>query len=287
MEQTEIANIIIQTINTLFNNLFSSIDNSVYSSLDNLVFTNSSLINNSIILKLFNNSGKNSLIYLSDTLLLGLFLFYLIRYYYFNIIDVTVEKPTQFIFKLFIFTLIVNFSYFIIEKILDINYLFSSSIQEIGKNIVKEDISFSQLILFINQKTISSSQEFNILSFDGLIKSYISIGLVSLLISYSLRFILLQVLLLLTPFSILSLINDSTSWIFKSWGKCLFYLLIIQIFIPILIIIIFCIDTDNKILFVSGLYSLIKINDYVREIFGGMGLNLSSNISNIISKFKI
>lgn len=286
MEQTEIANIIIQTINTLFNNLFSSIDNSVYSSLDNLVFTNSSLINNSIILKLFNNSGKNSLIYLSDTLLLGLFLFYLIRYYYFNIIDVTVEKPTQFIFKLFIFTLIVNFSYFIIEKILDINYLFSSSIQEIGKNIVKEDISFSQLILFINQKTISSSQELNILSFDGLIKSYISIGLVSLLISYSLRFILLQVLLLLTPFSILSLINYSTSWIFKSWGKCLFYLLIIQIFIPILIIIIFCIDTDNKILFVSGLYSLIKINDYVREIFGGMGLNLSSNISNIISKFK-
>ena len=286
MEQTEIANIIIQTITTLFNNLFSSIDNSVYSSLDNLVFTNSSLINNSIILKLFNNSGKNSLIYLSDTLLLGLFLFYLIRYYYFNIIDVTVEKPTQFIFKLFIFTLIVNFSYFIIEKILDINYLFSSSIQEIGKNIVKEDISFSQLILFINQKTISSSQELNILSFDGLIKSYISIGLVSLLISYSLRFILLQVLLLLTPFSILSLINYSTSWIFKSWGKCLFYLLIIQIFIPILIIIIFCIDTDNKILFVSGLYSLIKINDYVREIFGGMGLNLSSNISNIISKFK-
>ena len=277
MNQNEIVNIIIQTINTLFNNLFSSIDNSIYSNLDNLVFIDSSLINNSVLIKLFNNNVKNSFIYLTDAILLGLFLFYLIRYYYFNIIDVSIEKPTQFIFKLFIFTFIVNFCFFIVEKVLDINFLFSSSIQEIGKNIVKEDISFSHLLTFINQKTISDSSSVNILSFDGFIRSFITIGFVNLLISYSLRYILLQVLLIFTPFSILSLINDSTSWIFKSWSKCLFYLLIIQIFIPLLLIIIFCIDTNNKILFVSGIYSLIKINDYVREIFGGMGLNLSSN----------
>ena len=286
MNQNEIVNIIIQTINTLFNNLFSSIDNSIYSNLDNLVFIDSSLINNSVLIKLFNNNVKNSFIYLTDAILLGLFLFYLIRYYYFNIIDVSIEKPTQFIFKLFIFTFIVNFCFFIVEKVLDINFLFSSSIQEIGKNIVKEDISFSHLLTFINQKTISDSSSVNILSFDGFIRSFITIGFVNLLISYSLRYILLQVLLIFTPFSILSLINDSTSWIFKSWSKCLFYLLIIQIFIPLLLIIIFCIDTNNKILFVSGIYSLIKINDYVREIFGGMGLNLSSNISNIIYHLK-
>ena len=38
MEQGEIVNIIIDTINTILGNIISSIDNSMYSSLDSVIF---------------------------------------------------------------------------------------------------------------------------------------------------------------------------------------------------------------------------------------------------------
>lgn len=286
MNQTEIVNLIVQTINTIFSNIFSSIDNSIYANLDNLVFVNSSILNNSMFEKLLGSNGKSGFLYLADAMLLGISLFYIIRYFYFNIIDITVEKPSQFLFKLLIFGLLVNSSYFISEQILDLNYYFSASIQQIGKEILGLDVTFSQLIVTLNKEIIVSSNDLNVFSLDGIIKSFVSIGLVNLLLSYSLRYILLQVLIMFSPFSILSLINNSSSWIFKSWFKSIFSLLLLQLFIPLVIIVVFCIDNSNKLLFVGGIYTLTKINDYIREMFGGLGLNISANINSVFSLFK-
>ena len=45
MENSEnITNIIIETINTIFENLFSSIDNNLYSVLDDITFINSNIL---------------------------------------------------------------------------------------------------------------------------------------------------------------------------------------------------------------------------------------------------
>lgn len=286
MNQSEIVNIIIQTINTIFSNMFSSIDNSVYANLDNLTFVDSSIITNSFFEKLLGSSGKSGLLYLADSMIFGISLFYIVRYFYLNIIDATVERPGQFFFKLLIFTLFVNFSYFLFEQILNLNNFMSSSIQDIGKDIIGYDINFSELINTLNKKIVTDSSELNVFSLDGLIKSFVSIGLINLLFSYSLRYILLQVLLLFSPFAILSLINNSTSWIFKSWCRSLFSLLVIQLFIPLILIVVFCIDNDNKILYVGGIYALTKINDFIREMFGGVGFAVSNNISNMVSFMK-
>jgi len=286
MNQAEIVSTIIQTINAIFSNIFSSIDNSIYSNLDNLAFINSNILNNSSIERLLGASGKSGLIYLADAMLVAILLFYVVRYYYFNAIDITVEKPRQFIFKLLIFAFIINSSYFIFEQILSLNYTLSTAIQDVGKSVLNTDISFSQLIVTLNKKVIAESNELNIFSLDGIIKSFVSIGLINLLLAYSLRYILVQVLILFAPFAFLSAINGSTSWIFKSWAKSLFSVLILQIFVPIVIIVIFCIENDNKILYVGGIYALTKINDYIREMFGGLGLNVSSNISNMLSILK-
>ena len=102
MNQEQIVNIIMQTINTIFESIFSSIDNTIYSNLDSLVFINSSIIDNSHLKKLLGYSGKSGLIYIADSLLLGICLFYIVKYYSFNILDSNIEKPSQFIFKLLI-----------------------------------------------------------------------------------------------------------------------------------------------------------------------------------------
>ena len=286
MDQDQIVNTIIQTINTIFGNIFSSIDNTIFDNLDNIVFINKDILNNSFINKLLDAGSKNSLIYLADAFLLGISVFYIIRYYYFNIIDAKVEKPVQFFFKLLLFSLLINFSYFLAEQLLNITYLFSSAIQEIGKNIIHVDINFSELISYLNRILDIDSGELNLFSFDGLLKSFVSIGFVNLLLAYSLRFVVIQVLILFSPFSILSLINSSTSWIFKSWLRTLISLLLIQVVIPVILIVIFCIDGSNKILLVGGIYALSRVNSYIKEIFGGVSIDVSNNLGSFASVLK-
>lgn len=286
MSQSEVVDLIIQTINTILNNIFTSIDNSIYETLDNLLFINSEILSNTFFEKLLGVNGKNGLLYLADALLFGFMLYYVVKFYYSNIVDSAIEKPSQFIFKLLIYAILVNFSYFIMEQILNINSLITLSVQEIGNDVIGTDISFSQLILTLNKALSMNTGEFNIFSFDGIIKSFVSFGFINLLLAYSLRYILLQVLLLLSPFAILSLISVSSSWFFKVWLKSLFSLIIIQIFVLFVIIVILCIDSSNKMLFVGGIYALVRVNYYVKELFGGFSTDMSSNLNTMLALFK-
>ena len=141
------------------------------------------------------------------------------------------------------------------------------------------NISFAELINKLNNKiSISSSENFDLFSFDGMIKTLASIGLLSLLLNYSVRYVLIMFFIISSPLAFLSLINYSTNWIFKAWFKSLFSLLVIQIFLPLIFIVIFSIDMNNKILFVGSIYTMTKINDYVRELFGGISSDFSHNL---------
>jgi type IV secretory pathway VirB6-like protein len=284
LDSNDVVNVIIQTINTIFSNLFSSIDNSMYDSLDNYVFIDSSVLNNNVFKNLLGFNG-NGFLYLTDAMLIGVALFYIVRFYFSNIVDVNVERPGQFIFKLLVFAICINCSYFLIQQFMNIFSLVTGAIRSIGKDITSFDISFAELIKVVNKILSVNSEEFNIFSFDGIIKSFVTFGLVNLLILYSIRYILIQVLILFTPFAVLSLINSSTSWIFKSWFRSLLGLMFIQLFVPLVLIIVFMVK-DTKLLFVGGIYALSKINDYVREMFGGISVSVSSNMSSLISMFK-
>ena len=50
MDSTSIINVITQTINTLFKNLFSSIDNNIYATLDDITFIGSDILNDNFII---------------------------------------------------------------------------------------------------------------------------------------------------------------------------------------------------------------------------------------------
>ena len=284
MNQEQIVDIIIKTINTIITNIFSSVDNSIYEILDDITFIDNGILTNSYFEKLLGANGKTGLLYLADAMLVGILIFYVVRFYYSNITDRNVEKPSQFLFKFIIFAILINFSYFLFEQILNITGLITSGIQEIGKDIIHQDISFSNLIVFFNKK-LNADVDFNLFSFNGILKSFISFGLMNLLFTYSLRYVIFQVLILFCPFAILCLINISTAWIFKAWAKCLFSLLILQFFIVIILTVIFCID-GNNILLIGGIYALMKINSYVREMFGGLSIDISSNFNSIMSFIK-
>ena len=273
--QSNVTEIIINTINTIFSNLFSSIDNNIYTLLDNLTFINTDILNNSFLEKLFNSNINNSIITIVNSLLIGFIIYYCFKLLFSNLYYIEIERPYQFIFKLIIIAICINFS-----------YLISSSIQEIGKNIFNKDINFNNLIIELNSIIGIEENNFNIFSIDGIIKGFISIGLFNLIFSYSLRYILIKVFILLFPFSFLSLVNSSTSWFFKTYFRSFLSLLLLQSFISIILLIIFSIDFNSgnlfsKLLYIGGIYSLIKANSYIKELIGGISMDFSNYFSNL------
>ena len=291
MENTNIVEIITKTVNTLFNNLFSSVDNGVYAVLDDITFISSDIINDGFTNRLLGSNVNTGIIVIANALLVGMAIYYAIRLLFSNYSLAQVEKPYQFIFKLLVIGIFVNSSYFLCEQVLNINFLVSGSIREVGEKMIGCNISFEELIKEIN-KIISFDTTLNIFSFDGVIKSFTTYGLFGLLFSYALRYILVKVFVILTPFAIITLLNSSTSWIFKSWIKSVLSMLLVQSIISIILVIIFSMDfsmnnTYTKLLYIGSIYALIKANSIIRQIIGGISTDVSANVSGIKKLIKI
>lgn len=290
--QVNIVETITQTINNLFSNLFNSVDNSLYSVLDDLLFINSDIFSNNYFSKLFGSSNSNGIILICNSLLIGFVLYYIslliISYFTYN----QVQRPSQFIFKLFFCALSINFSEFIVKEIVVLFSNISLSIREVGEIVFDKSICLSVFIQDLNSTIYLEENAFNIFSLDGLIKSFVSIGFLNLAITYSVRYIMINVFCFLSPFAFVSLINTSTSWIFKSWIKLLISLLILQIFVPLILLVSFSIklnssDIFSKIIYIGSIYSLAKGNSFVRDFMGGLSTDVSigfSNLKNIVSK---
>ena len=279
---------IIETINSIFETLFSSIDTTIYSVLDELTFIDKNILDNSVFQKIFGSTGNNGLLVIANSLLVGFSLYYAIRLIYSYYMNLQIERPYQFIFKLLIFGIVMNCSYFICNQFIQINSFISDAIRTVGSNIFGYDISFSELINKLNYLSIKEN-EFNIFSFDGLIKSFISISLFNLIFSYSLRYIMVKVFILITPFAILSLINESTSWFFKTWLRTVLSLLFQQSLVAIILLIIFSFnfssnDIISQLMCIGGIYALVRANSYIRSLIGGISTDVSNNF-NIGSKF--
>lgn len=279
--QINVTEVIIKTINSLFDNLFSSIDNNLYNILDDITFINSNILKDNLFLNIFGTNSQNGILLIANSLIVGIVLYYLFKLLYSHFLSIEIEKPIQFLFKLIIFTIIINCSFFICEQLITINSYISSSIREIGETLFKVNISFTELVKKLNSVINISSSNFNAFSLDGIIKSFISIELLNLVFIQSLRYILVKIFVLITPFAILSLINHSTSWFFKVWAKSLISLLIIQSFISLILLIIFSINSKasnilTKLLYIGSLFAITKSNSYIKELIGGVSTNITS-----------
>lgn len=297
MEETisntaNISQIIIETINTLLSTLFSSIDNSVYDLLDKLAFINvTTIFDNSLIEKLFGYNSSNGILIIANSLLFAVCLYYCFKLLYSHLTGVPIDNPYQFIFKLLIFGILMNASYFVCEFFIYFISLISAAIRDVGLFVFDQNITFSALIENLNSTISVDSSNLNIFSFDGLLKSLCSISFINLVLSYSLRYIMVKVLILVTPFAILSLINSSTSWFFKAWLKIFLSLLFLQPLISIILLIFFTLDFSSsditsKILCVGAMYALIKSNSYVQHFIGGISTDVFANIKSLKTKFK-
>lgn len=270
--------------------LFSSIDNNLYSILDDITFINSGILQDKNFENLFGTSSANGILLIANSFLLGFVLYYSVRYLMAHFTYTQTESPFSFLIKFVLFGICMNFSFFIVGFVIDMNSNVSLAICELGKSLFGKDICFSELITTINNNIAIDANSLNIFSLDGLIKGTLSTSLLSLVFSYSLRYIFIKVFVLLSPFAILSLTLDKTSWFFKAWFRNLFSLLFVQIIVAIVLLILFSMDfsADNlfsKFVYVGGIYALIKTNSLVRDFIGGVSTEISQSVKNF-AQFK-
>ena len=273
LTQNNVTQTIIDTINYIYQSILSSIDNNLYSVLDNLIFINSDILNDKNFQSIFGTSTTNGILLISNAFLLGFILYFGARYL------------LSFLIKLILCGLFMNCSYFLIKQIIDIFSFTSSAICTIGNNLFSKNISFSELINIMNSNISISGNSVDVFSLDGLLKGTLSLSLLGLIFSYSLRYILIKILILLSPFAILSASLNSTAWFFKSWIKNIFSLFFIQIIVAIVLVLLFSMDYSSsdlfvKFIYIGGIYALLKANSFVRDFIGGISTNVSQSVNN-------
>lgn len=286
MEATNLSTTIANTINELIQNLFSSIDNNIYSYIDEIIFLTPSSISNNNFEDLFTTSS-NSILVIANALILAYLLYYCVKLFLSYYSGTQVQRPYQFIFKLILCAIIMNSSYFICEQLINITDLITQALQEIGSNFTSKTISFKTLVTELNSVISISGTSLDIFSLTGIIKSFCSIGLISLMFSYAIRLIMIKVFIILAPFAILSCSINSFNWFFRSWFRSFFSLLFMQFFITIILIVTLSLDFSSnlisKFLYVGSIYALTKSNTYIRSLIGGISTEINTNLSTLKS----
>jgi len=282
----QLLSVITDIVQNIFNTLFSSIDNTIYNLLDNIVILTSSNVINENIKQIFFSDNFNLLILVN--ILVGFLFIYkitkIISSYYTN---QETEFILLYILKAIFIIIFANSCLFICESLINFNYLITEFLLQLGEHLFNSKISFLNFANDINTY-VSNNNTTNIFSIDGIIKSIITFGSISLLISYIIRFILIKVLILCSPFFIICLLQENLQQYFFSWLKYFFVLLITQNFIIIVLYIPHILSLENttysKLLIIGSILLLFKLNSYIQEIIGGFNFSKSSNISSSIFK---
>lgn len=277
------SNSIISTITNIFKSIFSSVDNSIYSALDSISFIDKDIINSPYLQKILGTTSSSNILLIANSLIVGFIIYFSIKYLLSNYSIGRPTNPYKFIIRIIIVTIFMNSSFFVCEQLINFNSFISSSIRDIGKNILDSELSFSNLNNLSNTFISIEESSETFFSVDGIIKTIISIGFLNLIFIFSVRYILIKVLVLISPFAILCTSLDSTFNLFKAWLKSFISLLFIEIFSSLILIVMFSIqyspsDIVSKLLFVGSIFALMKVNNYVRDIVGGLSLDVQNSM---------
>lgn len=285
-----ITNFLVTSINSMLSNLLSSINENIYDLLDELIF-----ISNPVTLFLKTAIGHEAIrgiTLLCNSLIYGFIIYYAASFLLSHITYAQVERPSQFVFKLILCTIALNFSEIICSSIISLFSIVSNIIIQIGSEALNYEISFSLFFKKILPNSYLSTNAFNLFSFYGIINTTISFGFFNLAISYAVRYFLLIILVVISPLAILSLASTKTSYFFKTWFRNFIALLFLQILVALILLICYVINEHSisglpsHILYLGMVYTLFKANSFVRDLIGGFSTEIDLNIPSLSSIIK-
>lgn len=290
VNEIDIGAIIVDTINSLCQSLFSSIDNAIFPILDEIIFISPDIVETNYLERIAGTNTNTGLLVLANSLVLAFILYYAVRRFIAFYTGNEVDSPYIFIIRGIFVTILMNFSLYLCTLAISFTYEITNFITALGTNIFNKEISFSSLINILNS---SFSSEFNVFSLDGILTGMLSISSFSLIISFALRYIMVKVFILASPFAFLCLLNKSTVGFFRSWYRSLLSLLLIQVLIAIILLLPYALIKEsssqiiNKILIIGAINALLKSGQYVKEFMGGIGINTNFQNRNFRNKIYV
>ena len=278
-----LANSIISTISEIFKHIFSSIDDNIYTALDKISFINTDIMNSPYLEKLLGKNSSTGILLLANSLIVAFVIYFAIKLLLSNYSIGKPQNPYKFFVKILLVAIFMNASFFLCDQIISISSLISSAIRDIGKSFLDEDICFSNILKISNSIISVEEDTQSFFSIDGIIKTLVSLGFLNLIFIFSVRYVLIKVFILLSPFAILCTVNEGTIHFFTSWLKSFVSMLLIEIFASIILIVLFSIeyspsDVVSKLLFLGAVFALMKVNSYVRDIIGGISLDVQNSM---------
>lgn len=277
------ANDIITNLNYLLEKVFKSIEGEIFKTLDKLTIIGPEILKEDPLKNIVFENKVNGLVIIANTLIL----FFVIYYVFKQLIGIyngnKIESIYVFIIRIIIVCIIVNFSYYICEEILNIFGILGESIDTYASDLINRKVTFENLKdSIINIENIINT---DLVSLDGIIKGIISFGSVSILISFSVRYVTVIFLIIISPLAFVCLSSNLTSGIFNMWVKMLIVNLTLQIGIKLLIFIPLAYKNQNDIIYkiiLVGTISLIyKFNIFIKELLARI-----SNENNVKNIFK-
>lgn len=277
------ANDIITNLNYLLEKVFKSIEGEIFKTLDKLTIIGPEILKEEPLKNIVFENKVNGLVIIANTLIL----FFVIYYVFKQLIGIyngnKIESIYVFIIRIIIVCIIVNFSYYICEEILNIFGILGESIDTYASDVINKKVTFENLKdSIINIENIINT---DLVSLDGIIKGIISFGSVSILISFSVRYVTVIFLIIISPLAFVCLSSNLTSGIFNMWVKMLIVNLTVQIGIKLLIFIPLAYKNQNDIIYkivLVGTISLIyKFNIFIKELLARI-----SNENNVKNIFK-
>ena len=290
MDYTEFSSILNDSLSSLINNLLVSIDNNIFVALDELVFIDSKMCDETYFTSLV--TQRFNLTILCKSLLFGFLLYYAIGYLISWLTCSNFQKPASFIIKLFFSALFIHFSSYICEFLINFFDILTDIVREFGVMLFSTKLSFVVVYSKLQEVFLADVfPPFRFFSLDGFLKVFTSFGFISLLFTYSVRFIFIKILIIFSPFAFLSICLDQSKWIFKIWIKNLIGQLFVQVFVCGILLIIFSFQTTanptiTKLLYLASLACLIKANSFVREFTSGFTSDITTSISSFKSYFQ-
>ena len=266
---------IVGNLNIIIEKIIKSVEAQVYNIIDDILVIKPDIMDVEPIKNIFVQDKINGIIILSNSFII----FYFVYYVFSNLISLyngnRVENIYKFIIKILIVSITVNCSFYICKQILEIFYLLTDVIDKIGVDITGKEIIFNNFKdIVLNIKDLQTN---DILSLNGIVKGTISFGAIAILINFSIRYVTVIFLIIVSPLAIMCLSSDVTSGIFYTWGKMLLVSLLVQIVIKILIIIPMSYKDVNslifKIILVGTIYIIYKINNFVNELLVKIAVN--------------
>ena len=260
---------IISNLDTTITNLYDSVSGEIFSLLDKILLITPDILKLNPLKKVLNITEGSHIaaIVMCFITLAGICL---VIYHLFSMYNGRcVKNPYKYIILVIVCAIVATNCMYLCKIILNIFDLFTNIIMELGYSISGENITFEAFANYIS--SIAKNMSASFLSIDGMIKGIIVFTLVNLLINFSVRYVWIIFLLLVTPIAIMLNISKASSYIFKSWYKSLILNLSYQVIVKFILIIPLSIKSKDelisKIILLGTMYILYKLNNFTQELF--------------------